>query len=292
MFIERFIRYLEFEKRVSPHTLTAYKHDLDQFNTYLTSIEVSLDAVKHRHIRSWLVTLIEANGAKTANRKLSALRSLFKFLQKENLITENPTALVKAIKTPKRLPVVVDDHKLTVLLDNAQTFDDSFKGVRERLIIELLFATGMRLSELTSLQEQSIDFYGRMVKVFGKRSKERIIPLHISVIALLKQYLNEKKKQNFDNKTQALIVTDSGSAAYPNFVYRIVKKYLSYISTADKKSPHVLRHTFATSLLDKGADINAIKELLGHASLAATQVYTHNTAERLKSIYKQAHPKA
>ena len=292
MFIERFIRYLEYEKRVSPHTLTAYKHDLYQFAEYLHNETISLDAVRHRHIRTWLVTLIEVNGAKTVNRKLSALRSLFKFLQKENLVAENPTSLIKAIKMPKRLPVVVDDNKLTVLLDNAETFDEGFNGLRERLILELLFATGMRLSELISLKEQSVDFYSRTLKVLGKRNKERIIPLHVSIIALLKHYLDEKKKQDFDNKTQALIVTDSGSAAYPNFVYRIVKKYLSYISTADKKSPHVLRHTFATSLLNKGADINAIKELLGHASLAATQVYTHNTAERLKSIYKQAHPKA
>jgi integrase/recombinase XerC len=294
MFIERFIRYLQFEKRFSPHTVSAYQKDIQQFSEYLSINELEFKDVKHQHVRSWMVELLEQDREpRTIHRKLSALRSYYKFLVRENMVEFNPMLQVKPPKIPKRLPVIIDETKLNGLLDsNEVVFADNFAGLQEKLIIELLFGTGMRLAELISLKESDINMYEQNVKVLGKRSKERIIPVNISLMNLVKQYLDEKKHQKFNNNSSALIVTKEGKSAYPKFIYRIVKKYISLISTHDKRSPHVLRHTFATSLLNHGADINAIKELLGHASLAATQVYTHNSVERLKSIYKQAHPKA
>jgi integrase/recombinase XerC len=178
------------------------------------------------------------------------------------------------------------------MLDENEVFGKDFKGVRDKLIVEMLFGTGMRLSELLGLKETDINVYEGTVKVLGKRNKERIIPVNNELKLLLAEYLELKKKQNFNNNSLILIVTDKGASAYAKLIYLTVQKYLSYISTQEKKSPHVLRHTFATSLLNRGADLNAIKELLGHANLSATQIYTHNSVERLKSIYKQAHPKA
>ncbi len=293
MFIERFIRYLQFEKRFSPHTVSAYQKDIEQFLEYLTINELEFSDVRHLHVRSWMVELLEQDrGPKTIHRKLSTLRSYYKFLIRENVVEFNPMLQVKPPKIPKRLPVVIDETKLNGLLDNNTVFTDDFSGLQEKLIIELLFGTGVRLAELISLKESDINIYDQNVRVLGKRNKERIIPVNVSLMTLVKQYIAEKKHQNFNNNSLTLIVTKEGKPAYPQFIYRIVKKYISLISTHDKRSPHVLRHTFATSLLNHGADINAIKELLGHASLAATQVYTHNSVERLKSIYKQAHPKA
>jgi integrase/recombinase XerC len=293
MFLERFIQYLRFEKRFSPHTIGAYQKDLQQFSEFLTSYDLGFDAVRHQHIRTWMVELMDNEvGAKTIHRKLSALRSFYKFLMRENLVGFNPLLQVKAPKIPKRLPVTIEEPKLTSLLDDAETFANDFNGLQDKLILELLFGTGIRLAELLSLKESDINLYEQSIKVLGKRNKERIIPLNASLIILLKQYIEEKKDQNFDNNSSVLFVTKEGKAAYPKLIYRIVKKYISLISTHDKRSPHILRHSFATTLLNHGADINAIKELLGHASLAATQVYTHNSVERLKSIYKQAHPKA
>lgn len=298
MFLERFIRYLQFEKRFSPHTVSAYQKDIEQFSEYLTINELEFTEVKHLHVRSWMVYLLEQDrGPKTIHRKLSTLRSYYKFLLRENMVEFNPMLQVKPPKIAKRLPVIIDETKLNALLDNntidnESVFPDDFSGLRDRLIIELLFGTGVRLAELISLKESDINIYEQNVRVLGKRNKERIIPVNVSLMNLVKQFIGEKKHQNFNNNSSALIVTKEGNSAYPKFIYRIVKKYISIISTHDKRSPHVLRHTFATSLLNHGADINAIKELLGHASLAATQVYTHNSVERLKSIYKQAHPKA
>jgi len=188
--------------------------------------------------------------------------------------------------------VVVESDRLTQMLDSDEIFSADFEGRRDKLIIEILFGTGMRLAELLGIKEQDVNLHEGVVKVLGKRNKERIIPINTELKLLLKEYLDLKKNQNFDNNSFTLIVTNKGSDVYPKFIYLIVHKYLSYISTQNKKSPHVLRHTFATSLLNRGADLNAIKELLGHANLSATQVYTHNSVERLKSIYKQAHPKA
>lgn len=293
MFIERFTRYLQFEKRFSRHTLTAYQQDLTQFSGFLLSLQLSIPAVTHQHVRSWIVELMDHGyEAKTINRKISSLRSFYKFLQREELMDNNPMTHVRAPKIPKRLPVVITEQKMDMLLDSDHIFADDFEGLRNRLVIELLYGTGMRLSELVNLKDSDINTYDQSVKVLGKRNKERIIPVNHSLIQLIEVYKHQKLTQNCDNKASALIVTNTGKDAYPKFIYRIVKYCLAHISTHDKKSPHILRHTFATSLLNRGADLNAIKELLGHSSLAATQVYTHNSVEKLKSIYKQAHPKA
>lgn len=289
MFLERFIHYIQFEKRYSTHTIDAYKKDLFQFSEFINNSQQTLEQVSHFDIRSWMVQLMD-NGCdpRTINRKVSTLRSFYKFLLREQLIAANPTLQVKAPKTGKKLPVVVEEEKVNFLLDNFE-FPDDFSGLRDKVVIELLYGTGMRLAELVSLKDTDLNNYEQSVRVFGKRSKQRIIPLNRSLIRLLEQYTSEKNRLF---NSDSLIVTNEGEQAYTKLVYRIVNKYLSVVSTQNKRSPHVLRHTFATGLLNKGADLNAIKELLGHASLAATQVYTHNSVERLKAIYKQAHPKA
>lgn len=294
MTVEQFLIYLQHEKRYSSHTIQSYKTDLLQFGDFmLKTFELPLIEVKYIHVRDFMVTLMDDKiSANSVGRKLSTLRSFYKFLLREHVIVLNPMALVKAPKVPKKLPVFVDEAKMDLLLDSEEFFDNSFPSVRDRLIIETLFGTGMRLAELLSLKEADINFYDSTIRVTGKRNKERIIPIHKTLGLQLKEYAALKTLQNFDNKTTGLIVTDKGTAAYPQLIRRIVSRYLTYISTQDKKSPHVLRHSYATSLLNRGADLNAIKELLGHASLAATQIYTHNSVERLKTIYKQAHPKA
>ena len=293
MFIERFIRYLQFEKRFSPNTVTAYKNDLDQFSQFLVSFQTELLNVTHQHVRTWIVSLMDDGiEARTINRKISSLRSFYKFLQREDLIGNSPMIYVRAPKIPKRLPIVITEQKMDILLDAQDLFSNDFQGIRDRLIVELLYGTGMRLSELVNLSDHDINRYEQQIKVLGKRNKERIIPISKSLTKLIGDYQLQKLNQNFDTKSSALIVTNQGNKVYAKFIYRTVNLVLSFISTHDKKSPHILRHSFATSLLNRGADLNAIKELLGHSSLAATQVYTHNSVEKLKSIYKQAHPKA
>ena len=293
MFIERFIRYLQFEKRFSPHTVTAYKNDLDQFSQYIVAFQTELLNVTHQHVRTWIVSLMDDGiEARTINRKISSLRSFYKFLQREDLIGNSPMIYVRAPKIPKRLPIVITEQKMDILLDAQDVFSNDFQGIRDRLIIELLYGTGMRLSELVNLSDHDINRYEQQIKVLGKRNKERIIPISKPLAKFVGDYQLQKLNQNFDNKSSALIVTNQGNKVYAKFIYRTVNLVLSFISTHDKKSPHILRHSFATSLLNRGADLNAIKELLGHSSLAATQVYTHNSVEKLKSIYKQAHPKA
>jgi integrase/recombinase XerC len=293
MFIERFIRYLQFEKRFSPNTVTAYKNDLDQFSQFLVSFQTELLNITHQHVRTWIVSLMDDGiEARTINRKISSLRSFYKFLQREDLISNSPMIYVRAPKIPKRLPIVITEQKMDILLDAQDVFSNDFHGIRDRLIVELLYGTGMRLSELVNLSDHDINRYEQQIKVLGKRNKERIIPISKSLTKLIGDYQLQKSNQNFDTKSSALIVTNQGNKVYAKFIYRTVNLVLSFISTHDKKSPHILRHSFATSLLNRGADLNAIKELLGHSSLAATQVYTHNSVEKLKSIYKQAHPKA
>jgi len=304
MFTERFIRYIKFEKRYSPHTVSAYESDLQQFVDFLNNPENITPApvpeidhpsqITHHHIRNWMVELMNQHIiARSINRKIATLRKYFKFLLQEGAIEVNPTAKISAPKVPKNLPIVVEDAKLTQMLDDSEVFGSDFVGLRDKLIIEMLFGTGMRLSELLGVKDTDINLYEGTVKVLGKRNKERIIPVNHELKLLITEYQELKKKQEFfNNNSLTLIVTNKGTDAYAKLVYLTVQKYLSYISTQNKKSPHVLRHTFATSLLNRGADLNAIKELLGHANLSATQIYTHNSVERLKSIYKQAHPKA
>ncbi len=295
MFLERFIQYIQHEKRYSPHTVSAYRSDLEQFFQFLNFPEVTVRQpaeITFHHIRSWMVHLMDDLTARSVNRKIATLRKYFKFLMREGLIANNPSSKIQSPKTIKHLPIVVEDEKLSAMLNDGLTFGDEFIGVRDKLVIEILFGTGIRLAELVGLKETDINLYEGTIKVLGKRNKERIIPINHELKVLLENYIALKKNENFHNISLTLIVTNKGMEAYPKFIYLIVQKYLSYISTQDKKSPHVLRHTFATSLLNRGADLNAIKELLGHANLSATQVYTHNSVERLKSIYKQAHPKA
>jgi len=294
MSINDFLTYLQYEKRYSPHTLQSYRTDLLQYEDFLKEESIDqLEKAASFNIKNFMVAQLQKGLAESAvNRKLSSLKSFYKFLHREGVINDNPTRLVKTLKTPKKLPVFVEDVKMDELLDHEHSFDDSFAGQRDKLVIEILFGTGMRLSELINLKNEDVNTYESTVKVLGKRSKERIIPLHRPLMKAVADFIALKALQNFDNKSPYLIVTNSGGQAYPQLIYRIVNSCLKLISTQDKKSPHVLRHSFASSLLNRGADLNAIKELLGHASLAATQVYTHNSVERLKSIYKQAHPRA
>ena len=303
MFLERFIQYIKFEKRYSPHTVSAYESDLDQFMRFLNNPGMAgavpepvishPSQISYHDIRNWMVELISQKlTARSVNRKMATLRKYFKFLLQEGLITENPSSKIRSQKIPKNLPVVVEGARLTQMLDDNEVFTADFTGRRDKLVIEMLFGTGMRLAELLGLKDQDINDYEGTLKVLGKRNKERIIPINTELRILLGDYIKLKKNQIFHNNSQALIVTSKGADAYPRLIYLIVQKYLSNISTQNKRSPHVLRHTFATSLLNNGADLNSIKELLGHANLSATQIYTHNSVERLKSIYKQAHPKA
>jgi len=295
MVLERFVSYLQFEKRYSPHTVSAYRSDLEQFFAHISQSGETLthpSQVTYHHIRNWMVDMMEHDiTARSVNRKTATLRKYFKFLLQNGEITVNPTTRIQTPKTPKRLPVTVETEKLDQLLDS-DSFGAGFEGVRDKLVLELLFGTGIRLAELVGLKDTDIDVYQGTIKVLGKRNKERIIPINKELKRVIAEYQELKKSKKFNNNSLTLVVTDKGMDAYPKLIYLIVRKYLSEISTQDKKSPHVLRHTFATSLLNKGADLNAIKELLGHANLSATQIYTHNSVDRLKSIYKQAHPKA
>ncbi|HWV75070.1 MAG TPA: tyrosine-type recombinase/integrase [Pseudosphingobacterium sp.] len=293
MYLERFISFLKFEKHYSTHTVKAYEKDIVTYLAFWEGQGVAFDTLTHKDVRFYLSNLMDKRLTPVSvNRALSSLRSYYKFLQREGLYNENPTSLVKALKTPKKLPVVVQEEKIDKLLDHDEIFDKNFEGQRDRLILELLFGTGMRLSELIHLKESDIDFYQQSVRILGKRNKERIVPLLPNLVDLIKRYLLLKKLESLDNNSLTLVVTNKGEQVYPKLVYKVVTSYLSLITSQQKRSPHILRHSFATALLNRGADLNAIKELLGHANLVATQVYTHNSVERLKSIYKQAHPKA
>ncbi len=290
--IKRFTDYLKFEKRFSVHTVTAYSHDLEQFSVYLKSVYSieKIDEVSHPLVRSWIVSLMEAGtGARSVNRKITSLKTFYRFLLREKEVKQNPMLKVQAPKTSKRLPEFVEQQKMDHLLDDT-AFGDDFEGKRNKLIIGVFYATGMRLSELIGLEQGSIDMGRKTLKVLGKRNKERIIPFNDELAAELESYMAEK--DCLFPGSPMLFVDKKGKKIYQKLVYRVVNSYLSLITTSDKKSPHVLRHTFATHMLNNGADLNAIKELLGHANLSATQVYTHNTVEKLKNVYKQAHPKA
>ena len=292
-YIQSFLSYIEYERRYSKHTIESYRNDLEQFGLYLKSEyqKEDMELASHLEIRSWIVQMMEKEiTPRSINRKLSTLKSFFKFLMRKGVVKKSPLAKVLAPKTSKRLPVFVEKSGIERLLTDTE-FPEGFEGARDKMILDLFYGTGMRRSELNNLKESDIDSYNAQIKVLGKGNKERIIPIQPQLRTALKEYV-DLKNQSIASPSNYLFVNREGKLLNPSNIYQIVKKYLNLITTIDKKSPHVLRHTFATHLMNNGADINAVKELLGHASLAATQVYTHNTIDKLKNIYKQAHPKA
>jgi integrase/recombinase XerC len=292
--IQSFLDYLQFEKRYSIHTVTSYETDLRDFVDYIDKHygNVRLRDLVHGFIRSWLASLKE-NGltSKSLNRKISTLRSFFKYQLKTGAMETSPMTNVIAPKIPKRLPVFVKEEETKELLQTLSGSTEDWKTLNAKMLLTLFYTTGMRLSELINLKEKQLDLGRLQIKVLGKGNKERIIPISREVIENIRNYQQAKKKE-FERQEDVLLVTEKGKRMYPKYAYLLVNKYLGQASTLDKKSPHVLRHTFATHLMNGGADLNAVKELLGHSSLASTQVYTHTTIEKLKDVYKKAHPKA
>ena len=300
MLKDKYIDYLRFEKRYSAHTILAYHTDLDDFTKFLLLQYSFTDLLQadHNIIRSWLISLIDRKiSSRSINRKLSTLKSFYRYCQKQGLITNSPMLKVVAPRTSKQLPAFLTRDNLDDLLTKVE-FTQDYEGCRDKMIITLFYATGIRRTELVQIMISDLDFEKGTLKVLGKRNKERIVPLGENVINMLKEYLDYRDEfltennNDFRNNNYSLFVTSKCSSVYSRLVHNIVHKYLSLIALNSKLSPHVLRHTFATHMLDDGADLNAIKEILGHSSLAATQVYTHNTIEKLKTIYKQAHPRA
>ncbi len=293
-FLSQYFHYLKYEKRLSPNTLLAYSKDLEQFGVFLRIIEFEgeIHLADTALIRFWVVHLLEDGlSARSVHRKISSLRRYFRFCKQNDLCDDNPVDSLILPKLEKRLPVFVDEESLRILFEEFE-FTDDFAGCRDRLVLELLYGTGIRLSELLNLQDKDIDEAGAYIRVLGKGSKERIIPFPSEISRILKEYNSLKNAQFGSDCQDNLILTDHGKQVYPKFVYRLVNMYLSYVTTVSKKSPHILRHSFATHLLNRGADLNAIKELLGHANLSATQVYTHTSFDKLKRVFQQAHPRA
>tara|TARA_B100000900_G_scaffold375540_1_gene357720 strand:- start:464 stop:1342 length:879 start_codon:yes stop_codon:yes gene_type:complete len=292
MLLDEFLQYLQLEKRYSAHTVKAYQIDLTQFQDYLEkNYECVLQKAKHLMVRSWLAQMLDYGiSPRSVNRKITALKSFYKFLLKVEKIKEDPTIKVVPPKMSKKLPAFVEEGQMRKLLDELD-FADGYAGVRDKLMIELFYSTGIRQAELINLKIKDIDLSRNVIKVLGKRNKERLIPLTIELRQKIDVYLKLRAELPIKDSSY-LLLTNKGKKLYPTLVYRQVNYYLSQVTSLDKKSPHVLRHTFATHMLNNGADLNAIKELLGHANLSATQVYTHNTIDKLKKVYNQAHPRA
>ncbi|HAM11130.1 MAG: hypothetical protein A2X05_10205 [Bacteroidetes bacterium GWE2_41_25] len=291
---ESFLQYLQIEKRYSPHTVRSYLNDLDQFGKFLSEMGHTgepVDVTSH-DIRAWIVSMLDSDySTVSVHRKISCLRVYFRYLRKEGVVKTNPLLKIVLPKRKKSLPVFIEEKAMETLLDD-YAFGDDFEGVRNRTIIEMLYLTGMRRSELIGLRNIDLDLHDASVKVTGKRNKQRIIPLVKPFIKRVDEYIKLRDEIAESGRNDWFFITAKGNKLYDKYVYNIVKSYLSVVTTADRKSPHILRHTFATHMLNNGADLNSIKELLGHANLSATQVYTHNTFKKLKKIYKQAHPRA
>ncbi len=295
MDIQLFFQYLETEKRCSPHTLKAYKADLARFFGFIsTQYHIKeIPEIELPMIRSWIVSMMD-NGisSRTINRKLSSLKSLYRFLIREDIVKVNPVTKVIPPKSAQPLPVFVDKKGMDLLFDKVE-FEQGFVGSRDKLILEMFYFTGVRLSELIEMTDANVDLSQQQIKVLGKRNKERIIPIDMVFIQSIRNYIGTRNKEvGQSGPVSFLFLTESGNKMYKKLVYRIVNSYLGKVSTLTKKSPHVLRHTFATHMLNNGANLNTIKEFLGHSNLAATQIYTHNTIDKLKLIYEQAHPRA
>jgi integrase/recombinase XerC len=293
--VASFLSYLQFEKRYSSHTITAYEEDLQQFFTYLREQfgmqEPALKEIASSFVRSWLASLKEAkNSAKTINRKISSLKSFFKYHLRTGELEQSPMTTIVSPKIPKRLPVYVEQKDTDTLFQHVE-FPDTWNGRTDRLILAIFYNTGMRRSELVNLKESQVNTAANTIKVLGKGNKERVIPVNPVLITEINEYIALKRTIESPDRVY-LLINEKGKQVHVQYVYNAVKSYLSLVTTVDKKSPHVLRHTFATHLTNNGADLNAVKELLGHSSLAATQIYTHNTIEKLKDVYKKAHPKA
>ena len=290
--LNAFLSYLQFEKRYSVHTITAYSNDLIQFFDFIESQYDSfeLEQISGTMVRTWLASLKEAElTGKSLNRKISSLKSFFKFHIQAGVLTKSPMDTVTSPKISKRLPAFVAENDIEQLLLNL-SFAEGWKGFTEKMVIQLFYATGMRLSELIQCKQNNVDLSKKQIKVLGKGNKERILPISAALAEELKKYIQQKPAEAAG--VPNLFVTEKGKPLQPRAVYTFVKFYLSQVTTLQKKSPHVLRHSFATHLMNNGADLNAVKELLGHSSLAATQVYTHNTIEKLKEVFAKAHPKA
>jgi len=292
--IQPFIDYLQFEKRYSAHTIRGYRDDLVQFFDFIALDfgEAALSAISPAFIRSWLASLKDGGlSSRSVNRKISTLKSFYKYQIRSGMVEQSPMIAITGPKAGKRLPVYVEQKDIHVLFGGV-VFPGDWEGETDRLLLAIFYQTGMRLSELVNLRERQVDQSNRSIKVLGKGNKERVIPVNPVLITAVVLYCQRKRAELEGPDTDRLLVTSKGKPLYAQYVYRAVRKYLAQVTTVDKKSPHVLRHSFATHLMNGGADINSVKELLGHASLAATQVYTHNTIEKLKEVYQKAHPKA
>lgn len=292
--LDSFIEYVTHEKRYSKHTVTSYKNDINQMLCFARSqYEIKqIDRITHQVIRSWIVEQMDLGKTpKSLNRKISSLRSFFNFLRKIGKCDKNPMLKIIAPKIPKRLPSVIREEQLNKIFKNKNS-QAEFPESRDQLIVELLYCTGMRRDELIKLRDEDVDFSSSYITVTGKGNKQRNIPISIALLKLIKEYI-EKRKEFFESLNSSnLFVTNKNQKLYPKFLYNLVKQVLSEVSTATKRSPHILRHSFATHLTNNGADINAIKSLLGHANLGATQIYTQNSIEKLKKVYEKSHPKA
>mgnify|MGYP001340997988 FL=1 len=289
---DKFLRHLKFEKRVSENTIKSYDNDLSQFLTFSEKYENNrkISSIDNKTIRAWIIELSTKNlSNKSINRKIASIKSFFRFLIKRQIIKKNPSTLVKSLKAKQTLPLFLKEKDLVSLfkiINISNTLDET----RSDLILELLYGTGIRINELINLKSKNLDLIRNEIKVFGKRNKERILPINQNIVSKAKLYLNHKKRKF--SKSEFVFLTDKGNKLYPMMVYRIVKKCLSSLINSEKYNPHLLRHSFATHILNKGGDLNAIKDLLGHESLAATQIYTHNSIEKLKETHKKSHPRA